>query len=363
MNIESISLKISSGSAVTAEEALFLYSDINPSQLFALAQQVRFRHNPQKRVSWQIDRNINYSNVCISGCLFCNFHCKVSDKDHSWETTHEEYKQKIDELFARGGDQVLLQGGLHPNFDITYYEDLFRMLKSINPLLKLNALGPPEVWHIARISKLSIKETLRRLVDAGLDSLPGAGAEILDDSIRKKISPAKPSAHAWLEVMKEAHKMGLGTTATMVYGHIETVEQRIEHLIALRNLQSEKPQGVPGFRAFIGWPMQTKGTKLGELHSIEPLTPVEHLKMIALARIILYNIPHIQVSWLTIGKELAKVALHCGADDMGSIMIEENVVSSTGSGYRSDEEEMQRVIKEAGFEPWLRNQDYTPYLS
>lgn len=362
MKYETIALQVLSGSDISAKEALFIYNECTPQQLFDLADKMRYKLNPLKRVSWQIDRNINYTNICISGCLFCNFHCKVSDKEHSWETTLEDYKVKIDELFARGGDQVLLQGGLHPNFDITYYEKLFRELKSINPLLKLNALGPPEVWHIARISKIGIQETLDRLIAAGLDSLPGAGAEILDDEVRKIISPAKPSADAWIEVMRVAHKKGLGSTATMVYGHIETVEQRIEHLLKLRNLQNERPQGTPGFRAFICWPMQTKGTKLSQLYKIGTISPVEHLKMVAISRIILNNIQHIQASWLTIGKPLAKIALHCGADDMGSIMIEENVVSSAGASYKSDEEELQKAIKEAGFEPWLRNQDYTPRL-
>lgn len=362
MKYDEIEARISGGISLSAEEALWLYNECPPAKLFELANRSRFLHNPEKRVSWQIDRNINYSNVCISGCLFCNFHCRVSEKEKAWETSMDEYKIKIDELFALGGDQVLLQGGLHPNFDIAYYENLFKSLKAINPLLKLNALGPPEVWHIARISKLSIRETLQRLRDAGLDSLPGAGAEILNDRVRKLISPAKPGADAWISVMKEAHSMGFGSTATMVYGHIETVEERVEHLIKLRDLQSQKPDNMPGFRAFICWPMQVKGTRLAEIYKIEPLTPVENLKMVAISRLVLDNIRHIQVSWLTIGRELAKVALHCGADDMGSIMIEENVVSSAGASYRSGEEEIKQAIREAGFDPWLRNQDYTPYL-
>ncbi len=362
MNYSSISTKVLSGNNITSNEAIWLLKDCPPHLLFELANKVRFNLNPLKRVSWQIDRNINYTNICISGCLFCNFHCKISDTEKSWETTLEEYKTKIDELFARGGDQILLQGGLHPNFDITYYEKLFKELKSINPLLKLNALGPPEIWHIARISKLSVNEVLERLIAAGLDSLPGAGAEILDDSVRKIISPAKPSADAWISVMRIAHKMGLASTATMVYGHLETLEQRVNHLITLRDLQNEKPKGVPGFRAFICWPMQTKDTKLGQKYNIENVSPVEHLKMVAISRIVLNNIPHIQASWLTIGKPLAKIALHCGADDMGSIMIEENVVSSAGANHHSDEYEIQQAIREAGFEPWLRNQDYTPHL-
>lgn len=272
----------------------------------------------------------------------------------------EDYRIKIKELFEQGGDQLLLQGGLHPDYDISYYENLFKMLKSINPLLKLNALGPPEVAHIARLSNLSIKETLERLVLAGLDSLPGAGAEILDDSVRKQLSPAKPTSGQWIEVMKIAHQLGLGTTATMVYGHIESPEQRIGHLCTIRDIQNQKPENAPGFRAFIAWPMQVKGTRLEKLTQIVSPTMIENLKMVAMSRIILNNVDHIQASWLTTGIAAAQLALNCGADDMGSVMIEENVVSSAGANFRLNPTQMQQVIREAGFEPWLRNQDYTP---
>ncbi len=361
MKSETIIEKALEGKELNVKEALFLYNKVPVAKLLSIANTIRFAKVPDKKVSWQIDRNINYTNVCISGCKFCNFHCTLSQKEFSYTTSIEEYKVKIDELFKEGGDQLLLQGGLHPHYGIEFYEDLFKELKKYNPSLKLNALGPPEIAHIARISKLSIKETLLRLTKAGLDSLPGAGAEILSQRVRKIISPNKPNEKLWVEVMECAHSLGIPTTATMVYGHIETLEERIEHLFILREIQNKKREGVPGFTAFIGWPMQMKGTRLGELYSIESLSVIEHLKMIAISRIILYNIPHIQVSWLTIGKELAKVALHSGADDMGSIMIEENVVSSAGATNRINKESMQKTIIEAGFEPWLRNQDYTPY--
>lgn len=361
MKSETIIDKALQGQELNKEEALFLYNHIPVAKLLSIGNTIRFKKVPDRKVSWQIDRNINYTNVCISACKFCNFHCTLSQKERAYTTDIEEYKVKIDQLIKEGGNQILLQGGLHPHYGIEFYETLFKELKSYNPSLKLNALGPPEVAHIARMSNLSIEETLLRLIKAGLDSLPGAGAEILSQRVRKIISPAKPGVVAWTQVMECAHSLGLGTTATMVYGHIETLEERIEHLFILRDIQSKKREGVPGFTAFIAWPMQMTGTKLGELYSIEKLSAVEHLKMIALSRIILHNIPHIQVSWLTIGKELAKVALHCGADDMGSIMIEERVVSSAGATNRLNKESMQQTIREAGFEPWLRNQDYSQY--
>jgi cyclic dehypoxanthinyl futalosine synthase len=351
------------GKEITCEEALFLYESAPLNELLNLANKIRFIINPGNKVSWQIDRNVNYTNVCISGCKFCNFHCKISRRDVSYITTPQEYRNKIDELFRYGGDQLLLQGGLHPELDIIFYEELFRRLKRDYPTLKLNALGPPEVFHIARVSNLTIEETLKRLIDAGLDTLPGAGAEILSDRVRKLISPAKPGVNAWVKVMKCAHNLGLGTTATMVYGHIETLKERFEHLILLRDIQKEKPEGAPGFRAFICWPMQTEGTKLAEMEQMSEITApdaIEHLKMVAISRIVLNNIPHIQASWLTIGMETAQLALHSGADDMGSIMIEENVVSSAGAENRTDAAGIQKSIKEAGFVPWLRNQDYSP---
>ena len=360
MDIKTLHNKALAGKPLSLKEGVFLYTSSTAQELFALANHIRFKFNPYQKVSWQIDRNVNYTNICISGCLFCNFHCTVSQKEKGFTVTKEEYTKKIAELRKMGGDQILLQGGLHPNYDITFYEQLFSDIKSIDPDLKLNALGPPEISHIARISKISIEETLKRLIAVGLTSLPGAGAEILTDRVRKILSPSKPNSAKWVEVMKCAHQLGLGSTATMVYGHIETLEDKIQHLITIREIQDCKPHDSPGFRAFICWPMQTEGTKLAQMFSIAPLSAVEHLKMVAISRIMLNNILHIQASWLTIGPELGKVALHCGADDMGSIMIEENVVSSAGADYRRDKEEMQKMIIDAGFDPWLRNQDYTP---
>lgn len=360
MDINILHNKALDGQPLSSREGVFLFENSSVQKLLSLANEIRFKFNPFPKVSWQIDRNVNYTNICISGCLFCNFHCTLSQKDKGYTTTIDEYRAKISELRSMGGDQILLQGGLHPNYDINFYEKLFREIKSIDPELKLNALGPPEVAHIARISKISVEETLQRLIASGLTSLPGAGAEILCDRVRKTLSPGKPSSTKWIEVMKCAHKFGLGSTATMVYGHIETIEERIEHLITIRDIQSVKPSDAPGFRAFICWPMQTEDTKLAEQFDITPMSAVEHLKMVAISRIMLNNITHIQASWLTIGPELGKIALHCGADDMGSIMIEENVVSSAGADFRRNKDEMQNMISDAGFEPWLRNQDYSP---
>ena len=360
MTLNTLYTKALSLSNLTIDEGVRLFNETPPSQLFSLAQKIRFAKIPEKRVSWQIDRNINYTNVCISGCLFCNFHCKLSDKERSYTINSQELEEKIKHLRQLGGDQILLQGGLHPHYDISYYEKLLKTIKSIDPSIKLNAFGPPEISHIARLSSLTIEETLTRLIDAGLNTLPGAGAEILTDRVRKQLSPGKPTTSQWLEVMEIAHKMGLGTTATMVYGHIETIEERVDHLIKIRDLQSKRPKESPGFRAFICWPMQTEGTKLVERYETREISIVEHLKMVAISRIVLNNIAHIQASWLTTGRETGMLALHSGADDMGSIMIEENVVSSAGAEHKLDSAEMVNTIKEAGFEPWLRDQDYNP---
>jgi len=360
IEINTLQNKLLEGKFLSLEEGMELYLNTSPVKLFALANKIRFWINPEQRVSWQTDLNVNYTNVCISGCLFCNFHCRLSENEKSFTLGKKELKEKTKIVKNAGGNQLLIQGGLHPNYRIEFYENMLRYLKEISPGIKLNALGPPEIAHISRISSISIRETLERLISAGLDTLPGAGAEILSDRVRNIISPSKPNSSSWENVMREAHKLGIGTTATMVYGHIETIRERLEHLIILRNIQQDKPVGTPGFRAFIGWPVQLKGTKLAERFSLSPVSSLENLKMIAISRIMLPNIPHIQVSWLTIGEDLAQLSLHCGADDMGSVMIEENVVSSAGASFKMDSERMKRCIREAGFEPWKRNQDYSP---
>ena len=346
---------------LTESEALYIYTESSVAELAAVADAIRRDVVPDPSVvTWQIDRNVNITNVCISGCKFCNFHCKPHEEEKAFITTLEEYRTKIEETIALGGDQLLLQGGLHPRLGIDYYEELFRSLKSMFPEIKLHALGAPEVAHIARISGLSVEDTLRRLVDAGLESLPGAGAEILDDEVRRSISPAKPSVQSWLDTMRIAHRMGLATSATMMYGHVQTPEQRIRHLLAIRDLQSECPPGNYGFVAFIPLIFRGHGTQIEREGVTTDFSPLEYIRLVATRRIVLNHITNIQASWLTVGKQTAQIALHSGANDMGSIMIEENVVSSAGASNRFDADGIQQAIREAGFTPQLRDQKYNP---
>ena len=351
--------KAFAGERISHGEALRLWREAPLHELAAQADRLRAAKvaNPEV-VTWQIDRNINTTNVCVSGCRFCNFHCKPHQTDRHYITSLDEYIRKTEEMFALGGDQLLLQGGMHPALGIEYYEELFCALKEYFPTLRLNALGAPEVAHIAKISKISTQEVLERLRKAGLSSLPGAGAEILVERVRKIISPAKPSAEEWLRVMHEAHEMNIPTTATMMYGHIETIEERIEHLVRLHDLQAECPEGNYGFTAFIPWIFRSEGTQLEKMGYTTHFSPTEYLRLIAVARLVLNNIRNIQASWLTVGKQTAQMALHSGANDMGSIMIEENVVSSAGAHNRFDSESIQQAIREAGFTPRLRNQLY-----
>lgn len=346
---------------LTQDEALELYSNAPTAELAAVADALRRESVADPSVvTWQIDRNVNITNVCISGCKFCNFHCKPHQKHLAFITSMDEYSRKIEEMLALGGDQLLLQGGLHPGLGIEFYEDLFRELKRRYPAVKLHALGPPEIAHIARISSIPVDATLDRLMAAGLESLPGAGAEILVEEVRRRISPAKPSAAEWLEVMRIAHRKGLATSATMMYGHVETPRQRIQHLLLLRELQEECPAGKPGFIAFIPWVFAGEGTQLQCEGVDDTFSPTEYIRTIAISRIVLHNIPNIQASWLTVGKQTAQVALHSGANDMGSIMIEENVVSSAGARNSFDAAGIQTAIREAGFIPRLRDQIYRP---
>ena len=358
MNLDNIFDKALNRERLTRDEAIALWNAPLP-KLAAAADQLRCKSvDDPSVVTWQIDRNVNITNVCISGCRFCNFHCKPHQTERHFITTLEEYIPKIEEMFALGGDQLLLQGGLHPALGIDYYEELFRTLTERFPTLRLNALGAPEVAHIAKISGITTRETLERLHRAGLSSLPGAGAEILVERVRKIISPAKPSAEEWLRVMHEAHELNIPTTATMMYGHIESTEERIEHLMRLRDLQAECPDGHYGFTAFIPWIFRSEGTQLEQMGYTTRFSPSEYLRIIAVSRLILNNIRNIQASWLTVGKATAQVALHSGANDMGSIMIEENVVSSAGANNRFDAEGIQQAIREAGFTPRLRDQLY-----
>lgn len=357
MNKNTIIEKALNSEFLSLQEGLYLYQNLDLIELMFIANQIRLKKHTHKKVTWIIDRNVNITNVCSSGCKFCNFF-KGENSKEAFITTINQYKQKINELFELGGEQLLLQGGLHPKLDIKYYCNLFTNLKSLFPNIKLHALGPPEVAYIASISNISIKETLQKLKQAGLDSLPGAGAEILVDKVRETISPNKCNADTWVEVMRQAHQLGFITSATMMFGHADTIENRIEHIIKIRDLQNEKPNKQPGFLAFIPWPFHYKGTLLEKRGIYQDITAEEYIKTIAISRIMLPNIDNIQASWLTVGKETAQICLHAGANDFGSIMIEENVVSSAGASYKFDSEGMQKAILEAGFTPQLRNQKY-----
>jgi cyclic dehypoxanthinyl futalosine synthase len=307
-----------------------------------------------------IDRNVNITNICFSQCRFCNF-CRTAKSDDAYVTTDEEYDRKISELVALGGDQLLLQGGMNPALGLDFYTSLFSRLKQRWPQLKLHALGPPEVAFLARKEKMSFREVLVALHDAGLDSLPGAGAEILSDRVRKIVSPAKATVDEWLGVMREAHRLNLPTSATMMFGHAETVAERVEHLVRLRELQDEKPEGHDGFITFIAWPFMDRGTLLAERDGIRStVTAAEYLRLTAISRLMLDNFSNIQSSILTVGKETAMVSLHAGANDLGSVMIEENVVSAAGDPFRVNPDTVREIIRDAGFIPVRRDQRYMP---
>lgn len=348
---------------LTAEEGTTLYHESPLEELMFIGDRLRQIHVPGNLVGWMIDRNVNITNICFSQCKFCNF-CRRKDSPDAYVTSIDDYIKKTDELIALGGDQLLLQGGMNPDLGLEFYTDLFRKLKELYPFVKLHALGPPEVVYLAKKEKLPYAELLRSLADAGLDSFPGAGAEILADRVRQIVSPAKATAGEWLDVMREAHRLNLPTSATMMYGHLETVAERIEHMIRIRELQGEKPEGSYGFITFVPWPFQDEGTLLSKKHGIKSTyNGPDYIRLVAISRIMLNNITNLQASLLTVGKEVAMLSLHAGANDLGSIMIEENVVSSAGSNFRFNANEIQEIIREAGFDPVRRNQKYESFYS
>jgi len=343
---------------LSAEEGLFLFKHAATSELMYTANELRKKQVPHNKVTWIIDRNVNTTNVCIANCKFCNFFRRPGH-DESYITDIETYKVKIEETFRYGGEQLLLQGGHHPDLGLSFYVDLFKQLKELYPTLKLHSLGPPEIAHISKLEGMSHREVLKALMAAGLDSLPGAGAEILNDRVRRLISKGKCGGQEWLDVMRAAHQLGLTTSATMMFGHVETLEERFEHLVWLREVQAEKPADAEGFIAFIPWPFQDDGTLLRKVRGItNQVTADEYIRTIALSRIMLPNVKNIQASWLTVGKQVAQICLHAGANDFGSIMIEENVVSAAGAPHRFTSQGIQDSIREAGFEPQLRTQQY-----
>lgn len=343
---------------LSAEEGVFLFEQAPLADLMYVANELRKIQVPYNKVTWIIDRNMNTTNVCVANCKFCNFY-RIPGHPEQYVTDIETYKRKIEETFRYGGEQLLLQGGHNPALGLDYYTDLFRELKQLYPNLKLHALGPPEVAHICKISGVSHREALIALKEAGMDSMPGPGAEILNDRVRRLISKGKCGAQEWLDIMHEAHKIGLTTSATMMFGHVETIYERFEHLVKLREVQSRKPEDAKGFLAFIPWTFQDVDTMLKRIRGTKNLTTAEeYIRMIAMSRIMLPNVKNIQASWLTVGKQTAQMCLSAGANDFGSIMIEENVVSAAGAPHRFTSKSIQEAIREAGFEPQLRNQQY-----
>ena len=358
MNVSKLLQKALELQDLTQEEGVFLYKNAPTTALMGAANTIRKRKIPNNKVTWIIDRNLNTTNVCIANCKFCNFY-RIPGHPESYVTTMEEYEKKIEETIRLGGEQLLLQGGHHPDLGLDFYVKIFSGIKERFPNIKLHALGPPEIAHIAKLEQASHTEVLKALIDAGLDSLPGAGAEILNDRVRRLISKGKCSGKEWLDVMRAAHQLHLTTSATMMFGHVETIEERFEHLVWIREVQHEKPADAKGFIAFIPWPFQDDGTLLKRVKGISNrVTADEYIRMIALSRLMLPNIDNIQASWLTVGKQTAQICLYAGANDFGSIMIEENVVSAAGAPHRFTAEGIQQAIREAGFEPQLRNQQY-----
>ncbi len=343
---------------LSADEGVYLFEHAPLSELMYVANELRKIQVPHGKVTWIIDRNMNTTNVCVANCKFCNFY-RVPGHPESYITDIETYKRKIDETFKYGGEQLLLQGGHHPDLGLAYYTDLFRTLKEIYPNLKLHALGPPEIAHITKLEKSNHHDVIKALKESGMDSLPGAGAEILNDRVRRLVSNGKCGAQEWLDIMHEAHKQDLTTSATMMFGHVETLYERFEHLVKLREVQAKKPEHAKGFLAFIPWTFQDVDTLLQRIRGTKNLTTAEeYIRMIALSRIMLPNVKNIQASWLTVGKQVAQICLNAGANDFGSIMIEENVVSAAGAPHRFTAKGIQQSIREAGFEPQLRNQQY-----
>jgi cyclic dehypoxanthinyl futalosine synthase len=350
MTIHSIADKLNAGARIDASEALLLYRSAPTALLGQLAESVRERKHPARIVSYIIDRNVNYTNICVARCNFCAFYRPVGSAE-GYVLGFDELFRKIDETIAVGGVQLLLQGGHNPDLPLSWYEDLFRAIKERYPSFKLHALSPPEVIHLSRLSQRPVPEVLERLIAAGLDSVPGGGAEILVDRVRTLLHcVGKATADEWLDVMRHAHRAGLRTTATMMYGTVETDEERVEHLLRLRSLQDE----TGGFTAFITWSYQPDHTELAGTEA----TGVDYLRTLALSRIVLDNFDNLQASWVTQGGKVGQLSLAYGANDMGSVMIEENVVRAAGASYCMDEVEIVRNIEDAGFIAKRRNMHY-----
>ena len=354
MKIAEILDKARDGERITDEEAIALLESRDLVAVGRAANELRNRKVDPARITFIVDRNLNYTNICYTDCDFCAFYRRPGDTREGYVLPKPVIFKKIEETLAIGGTGLLMQGGHHPDLGIDYYEDLFRSIKARYPI-HLHALSPPEVQHIARRSKLTIPATLSRLRDAGLDSLPGGGGEILVDRVRDIISPKKTSSDEWLNVMRHAHRLGMSTTATMMYGHVETIAERVEHMRRIRELQDE----TRGFRAFISWTFQNDGNRLAEKVPRDAMpTSFDYLLTQAVSRIYLDNVDHIQSSWVTQGLKIGQVALGFGADDLGSVMMEENVVSAAGTTYRTTKEELIHLIKALGKTPVQRDTLY-----
>jgi cyclic dehypoxanthinyl futalosine synthase len=345
--------KIEQGERIDGAAFIRLEREASLHQLGFLAGAVRNRLHPEPVVTYVIDRNINYTDICISACKFCAFF-KTPEDQSGQVLSKVELAEKIKETQELGGTQILLRGGLHPDKPLEYYEDMLRFIKATG--IHIHGFSPPEIHHFSQLSGLPVTTVLKRLIASGLDSIPGGGAEILNNRVRRELAPKKCSADQWIAVMEEAHHLGLRTTATMMFGHIETIEERLEHLQRLRELQDR----TRGFTAFIPWPFQPDHTPLAAVRKIEKTTAVNYLRMLALSRIFLDNFQNIQASWVTQGPKIAQLSLFFGANDFGSTMIEENVVAAAGVRFRLSEQEIRRLVCDAGFQPQQRLMDYTP---
>jgi cyclic dehypoxanthinyl futalosine synthase len=347
-NIQPILDKVLDGGRMTAEDCTALLESYDIARIGAAADEIRRRKNDAEIVTYIIDRNINYTNVCNVVCTFCAFYRRPG-KPETYVHSIEEIEKRIDETIELGGTGVLMQGGLHPDFNIEWYENLLSTLHAKYPTFQLHCFSPPEIHNISLISKLDYETIMQRLKNAGLNSLPGGGGEILDDEVRKRVS-TKCNTQEWLDVMRAVHKVGLKSTATMMFGIGDNVKHRVKHLQRIRDVQDE----TGGFTAFIPWTFQRENTALGRKITEEP-TGIDYLKMVSVSRLFLDNVQHIQSSWLTQGLRLGQTALRFGADDMGSIMIEENVVSAAGAHTEANEKELRYQISEAGFKPQQRD--------
>ena len=344
-----IEKKIKNGQRLNFDEGLSLFEQGDLLELGLLADFVRRQKHPDRIVTYIIDRNINYTNVCVAQCAFCAFYEKINS-ERAYLLSKDEIAAKIQETVDLGGTQILMQGGLHPKLDVSWFEDLFRFISKKFPAIRIHSLSPAEITYMAKISKLSLRETLERLRAAGLASIPGGGAEILVDEVRARLKANKTNTADWLKVMETAQKMGMKTTATMMFGHVENYKQRLEHLMHIRSLQDK----TGGFTAFIPWTYQPENTELGG----EKTSAYDYLRTLAISRLMLDNVPNIQASWVTMGAKVGQVALEFGANDFGSLMIEENVVAAAGADFRMSLDDIKRIIKDAGYEARQRDMEY-----